>query len=106
MASTEKKECSIHGKTKHSLRADGRVRCNLCNQEAVQKRRLKIKQMALAHKGGKCVRCGYDKSARALVFHHPDPKSKDFAVGTDGYTRSWKKIVEELDKCELLCSNC
>ena len=62
--------------------------------------------MALELKGNICTRCGYSKSARAMVFHHLDPKSKDFAIGSLGYTRSWKKVVAELEKCVLLCSNC
>lgn len=31
---------------------------------------------------------------------------KEFAIGTNGYTRSWNKVKNELDKCILVCSNC
>ena len=72
----------------------------------VAARRRKLKTMAIERKGGKCERCGYDKSVRALTFHHLDPSKKDFGVGGSGETRSWEKVKAEVDKCALLCANC
>lgn len=40
-----------------------------------------------------------------LEFHHLDPSQKDFVL-SGGATRSWNKIVAEIDKCIVLCSNC
>ena len=62
--------------------------------------------MALAYKGGKCLICGYKKFQGALDLHHLDPKTKSFALGDKGYTRSWAIVKAELDKCVLLCANC
>ena len=73
---------------------------------AVHKRRKKIRQMSVEFKGGKCERCGYDRCIEALEFHHTDPSKKDFNVSQRGYTRSWKRVMEELDKCIMLCANC
>ena len=73
---------------------------------AVAKRRRKIKILAIEYKGGKCQICGYFKFPGALDLHHLDPKTKKFALGDKGYTRSWKIIKLELDKCALLCANC
>ena len=73
---------------------------------AVRKRRKKIRQMALDYLGGRCFRCGYDRCGEALEFHHLDSSVKDFGISSRGYTRSWKKVQEELRKCELLCANC
>jgi hypothetical protein len=42
----------------------------------------------------------------ALEFHHLESLQKDFGISSKGYTRSWVKIREELDKCVLLCANC
>ncbi len=50
--------------------------------------------------------CGYRKYQGALDLHHLDPKNKSFAIGDKGYTRSWKKAEEELNKCILVCANC
>jgi len=74
--------------------------------KAVHKRRKKIRQMAVEYKGSKCERCGYDHCIEALEFHHEDPSQKDFGVSSQGYTRSWKRVQEELDKCVMLCANC
>ncbi|OGG79849.1 hypothetical protein A3J11_01975 [Candidatus Kaiserbacteria bacterium RIFCSPLOWO2_02_FULL_55_12] len=73
---------------------------------AVAKRRRKIKSMAIEYKGGKCQLCGYSKYQGAFDLHHLDPKRKDFGISDKGYTRSWKKVKEELDKCILVCATC
>lgn len=75
-------------------------------KKAVDKRRKKIKTLAIAYKGGKCQFCGYNRCVGALEFHHLDPKTKDFGLGQNGLTRSWERTRRELDKCILICSNC
>lgn len=73
---------------------------------AVRKRRKKIREMAVAYKGGRCERCAYDRVIDVLEFHHRDPSQKDFGISARGYTRSWERVRSELDKCMLLCANC
>jgi len=73
---------------------------------AVKKRRKIIRQKAIAYKGGQCELCGYSRCAEALEFHHLDSKRKDFGISAKGYTRGWKRVKAELDKCILICSNC
>lgn len=74
--------------------------------EAVQKRRDKLKLLAVEYKGGKCCICGYSKYVGALEFHHLNPNNKDFGISSKGYTRSFDLVKKELDKCILVCSNC
>lgn len=62
--------------------------------------------MSIEYKRNKCCICGYNKCKSALEFHHLDPKQKDFGISAKGYTRSWEKIKEELDKCIMVCANC
>jgi hypothetical protein len=62
--------------------------------------------MAVNYKGGGCQFCGYDRCIEALEFHHLDPTLKDFGISYKGYTRSWERVKEEIDKCTLLCANC
>src|SRR5690348_17336462 len=69
-----------------------------------KRRQREIKQKCVDLKGGECIVCGYNKYLAALDFHHLDPSQKSFSV--TGYTTSWEKIIVELDKCILLCSNC
>ena len=73
---------------------------------AVYKRRKKVRQMAVEYKGGRCQSCGYNRCIDALEFHHNSFSGKDFGISAKGYTRSWTKVKEELDKCMLLCANC
>jgi 5-methylcytosine-specific restriction endonuclease McrA len=73
---------------------------------AVYARRKKVRRMAVEYKGGKCEICGYDRCMDALEFHHKDASSKDFGISEKGHSRSWIKVMEELDKCIMICANC
>jgi len=68
------------------------------------KKRQEIKEKAIIYKGGKCIRCGYNRCHAALEFHHRDPIMKNFQIG--GYITNWTMIRKELDKCDLVCANC
>ena len=76
--------------------------------DAVRKRRFKLRDMAIAFLGGKCLRvsCGYHRFSGALECHHKDPNEKEQGFLLRGTTYSWKRIKEELKKCVLLCANC
>lgn len=54
-----------------------------------------------------CLDCGI-KDSRVLEFDHlPEfKKSFDIARSVSGSTRSWKSILSEINKCEVVCSNC
>lgn len=51
-----------------------------------------------------CKTCG-ETDFRCLQFHHKDPSIKLFGISR-GYTRSMKNLLAEIEKCEVLCSNC
>lgn len=78
-------------------------KCSIKDNTA--KNRIRFKRLAVEMLGGKCSRCGYSKSLRALQFHHLDPSQKSFGL-SNGNTRSWKRHEEEIRKCVLLCANC
>ena len=82
------------------------MRCLLCRQEAVARRRKTIKALLVAEHGGQCVSCGYDKEPSALHFHHVDPETKSFALGMAGLTRALETVRAEAAKCVLLCARC
>lgn len=63
------------------------------------------KLKAIEYLGGKCIVCGYNKSKRALTFHHRDRKSKEGTLAIMFQNCSWEKIKKELDKCDLVCFN-
>jgi len=62
--------------------------------------------MAIEYKGGECSICNYNRCIDALEFHHNSSSGKDFSISDKGYTRSWNRVKEELDKCVILCANC
>jgi hypothetical protein len=87
-------------------RGDGvNVYCKRCAIEQTVTRQRLLKAQAIAHKGGRCQRCGYNRCDGALEFHHRDPAEKDFSLGHVG-TTTFEKIKAELEKCDLLCANC
>lgn len=75
--------------------------------EAVKRWRNNAKARMIQAFGGKCCICGYDKCDSALEFHHLDPSEKETTFGKlRANIKSWEKIVEEMRKCVMLCSNC
>lgn len=65
------------------------------------------KKLFVEKLGGSCMICGYNKSLRALTFHHRNIDSKSFTLDTRNLSnRTYEKCVDELEKCDLLCFNC
>lgn len=57
--------------------------------------------------GGRCQHCGLeDDCVNIYDFHHTNPVKKDFEISGGKVRSSFESIKKELDKCELLCSNC
>lgn len=72
----------------------------------VRVRNNKIK--ALTYLGSKCKCCGitYDGTNAVIFdFHHIKPDEKEMKP-TKALTMSWDNLLKEIQKCELLCSNC
>ncbi len=97
--------CKYHGLTEFSMNNKGIPICKKCRAFNTAEYRRKLKEKAVKLFGGKCTKCGYDKCIAALDFHHVDKTNKEFNIFEKGKT-AWKKIIEELKKCILLCSNC
>lgn len=82
--------------------------CIECSKKQASERQRSLKQTCVNYKGGKCMICGYDRCPAALEFHHRNPNEKDslFAKKSRSRNSTLEKIKPELDKCDLLCSNC
>jgi len=98
--------CPRHGEGGHVRDSRGYFRCRRCRQEAVVRRRRRVKEILVAEAGGRCRLCGYDRCVAALEFHHLDPTTKEFGVAQKGMARSIERLRAEVRKCLLLCSNC
>lgn len=66
------------------------------------KRYYVLKDEAIRMLGGKCVLCG---STNNLDLDHKDPSTKSFNVSSM-LTYSFKRLKEEVGKCQLLCHEC
>lgn len=78
--------------------------CKKCHNQMTVKRGQEIKQRAIDYKGGKCIHCGYRQCNAALHFHHREDETKELKIS--GNIKNWEKLKVELDKCDLVCSNC
>lgn len=94
--------------------------CENCHQEEhyrlnslikkPSKQTIKSKQVRLnliEYKGGKCIKCNYNKCSSSLTFHHIDSTNKLFTIDNrtcNGY--AYKRLLAEADKCVLLCHVC
>lgn len=63
---------------------------------------LNKKEKMLQHLGGSCVKCGTNKNIEIDHINHLDKK---FTL-TKNWGLSWKKLLPELNKCQLLCKEC
>jgi hypothetical protein len=90
--------------------------CDNCHRELhynnneTEKRR-NTKELIVNYRGNKCEICGYNKCLSALTFHHTNKDDKEYSIGkisliiTD-IQELTDDIFKELNKCEMLCSNC
>ena len=102
------KHCGETDTSKFVSRGHGRICrsvCKACHARYTIERFREYRRKAVSLKGDKCCRCGYNKCIGALEFHHRDPAKKDPKWRQ---MRLWKieRILKELEKCELVCSNC
>jgi hypothetical protein len=70
-------------------------------------RGLKRKVELIELKGGCCEICGYNKNVAAFDFHHNDPTQKDYQLDMRKLSNTRMiKLMEEVEKCKILCANC
>jgi hypothetical protein len=112
----ESKKCSVCNEEKQLSEFYSRSsrnhkpydRCKKCFNKYVSDRWITKKIEAIIYKGSECIDCKISYPTEPYVifdFHHRDPSNKDFDWSVLKL-RTEKKIKEELDKCDLLCSNC
>lgn len=57
-------------------------------------------------KDGPCVDCGGRFDPVAMDFDHREAGSKSFALSQVSRGYSFKRMLEEIAKCDLVCANC
>jgi predicted HNH restriction endonuclease len=73
-----------------------------------KKRRDLIKLACIQYLGGVCMKCHHRQHPSTFDFHHRNPNNKVFSISAAIYKDdlTFEQIKDELDKCDLLCSNC
>jgi hypothetical protein len=95
------KSCrKVYDKNYHALNKDKRIQQALIRRDKTKVFMRELKSQL------KCIRCGENHPA-CLDFHHRNPKEKLMTVG-QVFQRGWSisSIKKEIEKCDILCSNC
>jgi len=75
-------------------------------QGDAEKRGKKAKKLLMKYFDG-CDRCGYKGQPPQMDLDHLNPKEKSFALSSGVLAhKSIDEIMEEVSKCQMLCSNC
>ena len=104
LSGQKKMYCSNNCKQKHHY---DRVKeqTNTYHSQTIRSYKRKLYLIELL--GGCCKFCKSDKNLSALEFHHRDPNGKDSQLDMRTLSnRSMEYILNEVSKCDLLCSNC
>ena len=115
------KECKKHGVGEHRLEKGNPEkgksnywRCLKCRQHQNKMKRKRRQEFLCGlyfDLGAKCVKCGYNECPEILHFHHTcSRKDKKFtiahAIRRMGIIITKQDIIEEVEKCVLMCPNC
>ncbi len=87
-----------------------KLRHYLKNKERIMQRNIErkkeLKIRCVAYLGGACNECKLkDDCLDVYCFHHRNPSEKSFNISSKRMS-TFERIKKELDKCDLLCSNC
>lgn len=74
-------------------------------QQVQNKRRRDIAKKLRDWKQERGCPCG-ETDVACLDLHHLDPSQKEGAVSELAYTWGWERLLTEMEKCIVLCSNC
>jgi hypothetical protein len=101
--------CKVCGKTDPNDfydKSNMKTMCRTCHNLRSHHNQRVLKVKAIEYLGGACMRCEKTFESMAVYdFHHRDPNEKEFSWGNKR-TSNWNSLKQELDKCDLLCSNC
>lgn len=84
-----------------------RSECKYCHSNYMKQQYHKKKDMVdeikIEHR---CAKCG-ESRVYCLDFHHKNPEEKDGTIARlTSNTSNIASVLKEIEKCEVLCSNC
>lgn len=98
--------CKKNLKGKQTLFCSSKCKNKAHQSYPAQKKRGLDRKLFLVNKlGGKCSVCGYATNLAGLAFHHLG--GKEFQLDMRALSnRKLDSVLDEFDKCVLLCHNC
>ena len=78
------------------------------DQAGTRKRALRLERtiyLLAFFKSHPCTDCG-ESDPVVLEFDHLDTSIKSFCIGQSLPYRNWQSILDEIEKCEVVCANC
>lgn len=91
----------VTAKRKEAMKELNKIRSKYQREQIKNRNRAFMSQVK--HSG--CLDCG-ELDFIVLEFDHRDPTTKSFSISDVGATVSMKRLKEELQKCDVVCSNC
>lgn len=97
-------ECKAcrHDRHAATYTSQRRERQNTLNRESRDRLRSAIQSL----KGLPCMDCGVSYPPYVMDFDHRDGSGKVANVSRLIQNGTWEKVIEEVAKCDLVCSNC
>jgi hypothetical protein len=74
--------------------------------ERNRERKRLFREYYMENKDKPCTDCGVQYDPICMEYDHRDPSTKLFNVSQPQNVSSMKKLVEEIDKCDVVCANC
>lgn len=100
------KQCSKNVRRKAYLKScENPEQVKISNLRQNETRR-KNKRLAVEYMGDECLDCKQQFPDSVYDFHHKDTSSKEINPSVVLKLKDMGKIMKELNKCVLLCSNC
>jgi hypothetical protein len=65
----------------------------------------KVERMRQLKSERGCKECR-ERHPACLEFHHRDPEQKEFLISSVAFRLTETKMLAEIEKCDVLCSNC
>lgn len=81
-------------------------RANPEKAEKIKAARDARRKLVDAIKSVPCEGCGGKFPPYCMDFHHIDPTTKEFNIGTNASVIGLQRLLDEIDKCAILCANC
>ena len=72
--------------------------------EKATKRRAHLRQLINEMKARPCADCGVTYPPYVMDFDHREDKR--FSISQAWRARSWRQVLAEIEKCDVVCANC